>query len=400
MTTIAQRISKQTTMRVQTGLGVVGAATGQVLRRTSSVFTADRDMFPSNELTSHFQSTGASYGLKKTGGSIAGELSAGTYKIPIAALLGKAFVAIGAYAAGTDVTVTGTGTVFTDASGGYFAAGLKVGMVGRWTGFSPTTNNSRNFWITALTDSVMTGIFLDGAAGVDDTSGDTVTFTPVGKSCLPHMSVHTKDYLQVEEWYSDLTDSDLFTDLVCAGIDFDLPATGNATFSSSYVGLTRVLSGAQVMTAPTAETTTGIMSAINGRIFVNGTSTPITSLKITASNSAAVLPAEVGSNSSSDVSRSNKVVSGSFTSLLRDQVLSALYDAETAIGLIAVLTADQTATSDFMGFSLGKIKITSDAPDDAEGIMRTYAFIAELNAAGADSGANDKTIMTVFDSAA
>lgn len=401
MTAIAQKISKQTVMRRQTGLGVVGAATGQVMRRTSSIFKATRDMFKSNEVVSHHQSTGASYGLKKTDGQLAGELSAGTYQMPIEGVLEAAFGSVTPYAAGTDVAADASGT-FTDASAGYLTAGLKIGQVGRWTGWSSTGNNSRNFWITGLTASVMTGVFLDGTTITTDAGGvsDDVTFTVVGKVCKPPLTGHVKQYLQVEEYYSDLTDSDLFNDVVCASTDFDLPATGNATFNSTFVGLARVLSGTQVMGSPTAETSTGIMSAINGRLFVNGTSTPITGLKISVKNGATQTGAEVGSNSAADISKGMIEVEGSFTSMLRDQTVSALYDAETAVSLCSVLTADETATSAFMSFTLGKIKITGDAPDDSAAIMRTYPFTAEINRAGGAALAWDDTIITIGDSAA
>jgi hypothetical protein len=404
MTAIAQKISKQTVMRRQTGLGVVGAATGQVMRRTSSVFKADRDMFKSTEIVTHHQSTGASYGVKKTSGQLAGELSAGTYQMPIEGVLEAAFAAVVTTGAITTIAAAaGTPDTFTDSAAGFLTAGFKVGMVVRASGFSGagvTADNARNFWITALTAGVMSGLFLDGTAMISDAAGESVTITSAGKTCQPPLTGHVKQYLQVEEWYSDLTDSDLFNDMIAASVDFDLPASGNCTFNSTYIGLARAVSGTQVMGTPTAETATGIMSALNGRLYVQGVSTPITGMKITANNSAAPTPAEVGSNSSADITKGMIEVSGSFTSLLRDQVLSALYQAETAVSIAAVITADQTATSNFMAFILGKVKITSDAPDDNASIIRTYNFTAELNAAGGAALAWDKTILTVQDSAA
>jgi hypothetical protein len=401
---IAQKISKQTVMRRQTGLGVVGAATGQVMRRTSSIFKAVRDMYKSNEVVSHHQSSGASYGLKKAEGQIAGELSAGTYQMPIEGMLEAVFAATVTTGADTTIAaVAGTPDTFTDSGNGFLTAGFKVGMVVRATGFTGaglTANNSRNFWITALTAGVMSGLFLDGTAMISDAAGEAVTITSAGKLCKVPLTGHVKQYLQVEEWYSDLTDSDLFNDVIVAGLDFDLPASGNATFNSTYVGLARVLSGSQVMGSPTAETTTGIMSAINGRLYVNGATTPITGLKISIKNGAAGTGGEVGSNSSSDVSTGVIEVEGSFTSMLRDQTLSALYDAETAVSIASVLTADETATSAFMAFIMGKVKITSDAPDDSAAIMRSYTFTAEINRAGGAALAWDDTIISIQDSAA
>lgn len=403
MAGIAQRISKQTVMRRQTGLGVPGAATGQVIRRTSSVFKATRDMSTSKEIVSHHQSTGASYGLKKTDGTLAGELSSKTYQMQIEAMLEAAF-ATAATISGTTIAATGTG--FTDSANGFLTADFKIGMVVKATGFTGaglTADNSRNFWITALTAGVMDGVFLDGTTPIADAAGEAVTIAEIGKRCLPPLTGHLKTYLQVEEWYGDLTDSDLFTDMIVGSIDFDLPASGNATFNSTYVGLSRALSGAQVMSTPTAETTTGIMSAINGRLYVQGASMLITGLKISIKNSAAQTGAEVGSNAAGDVTQDIIEVTGEFTAMLRDQTVSALYDAETEISIASVLTADETALSDFMAFTLGKVRITGDAPDDNVAIMRTYPFIARLNPAGTTVGTDkawDETIITIQDSAA
>lgn len=404
MVAIANKISKKTTIRKQTSLGVVGSATGQILRRTSSVFKAERDMYASNEIVSNHQSSGVSYGLKKTSGSIAGELSAGTYQIPIEGVLEAVFAATVTTGALTTIAAaSGTPDTFTDSANGFLTAGFKVGMVVRASGFTGagvTANNSRNFWLVGVTAGVLSGIFLDGTAMVSDAAGESVTITSSGKTCSPPLTSHTKEYHQIEEWYSDLTDSDLFSDCIAAGLEFGLPASGNATFGCSYVGLSRALSGSQVMTSPTAETETGIMAAVNGRLYVNGATTPVTGVTISVSNSAANVGAEIGSNTSSDVSRQVIRVSGQFTSLLRDQVISTLYDAETAVSLAVVLTADETATSAFMSFTLGKIKITGDAPDDSDAIMRTYPFVAEINHAGGAALAWAETILTVQDSAA
>jgi len=398
---IAQRISKQTTIRKQTGLGVPGSNTGQILRRTSSIFTAARDMYTSNEVRSDHQSSGQSYGLKSASGTINGELSASTYQLLIEAMLEAPFAATTPYAAGTDVTPNSAGT-FTDASAGYLTAGIKTGDVGRWTGFtsSAAANNSKNFLVTSITAGVMTGVFLNGDAVVSASAGDNVTFTVAGKKCKTPLTGHTKDYLQVEEYYSDLTDSDLFSDLVVSGLTFDMPASGNATMSATLAGLTRALSGSQVMTSPTAETQTGIMSSINGRIYVNGTAIPITGLNISIANGAAPTGAEIGSNSSGDVFRQQIVVTGQFTAMLRDQTVSALYDAETEISLFAAVAESEEDAANFMAFSIPKIKITGDAPDDSDAIMRTYPFSARLNVDGGAALAFDKTTIVIQDSAA
>ena len=405
MAGIAQRISKQTVMRRQTGLGNVGSATGQVIRRENSTFQAPRDAFKSNEIVSHHQSTGASLGMRKPTGQLNGELSAGTYQMIEEGML-EAVYATAATITGTDIAAVGDAggiASFTSGASGFLTSDFKIGMVVRATGFTggSTNSNSRNFWISGLTAGTMTGIFLDGTLQVADAAAESVTIAEQGKRCLVPLTGHVKQYLQVEEWYGDLTDSDLFNDVIVGSVDYDLPPSGNAKFSASFVGLGRTLSGAQVMSGPTAETTTGIMSSINGLIYVNGSEQTLTGLKISLKNGAAHTGAEIGSNSAGDVSKGVVEVEGSFTSQLRDQVVSALFEAETEISIASVLTADQTATSEFKAFTIGKVRITSDPPDDNASISRTYSFVARLNPTGTVVGTDkawDSTIFTVQDS--
>lgn len=396
---IANRIDKQVAVRKQTGLGTVGSDNGQVLRRVSCIPQVNRDMYQSNEIVSHHQSTGSSYGRKSTSVALQGEYSAGTYQLLIEAMLEAGAATVSAYNVGTDVTPDSAGT-FTTSAGAYLTNGLKVGMIGRWTGFASPgdANNAKNFLITSLTETVMTGVFLNGDAVVSDSSGDDVTFTPVGQVCQPPLTSHTKDYLQIEDWYSDLTDSDLFTDCIVGSMELNLPASGNATVSFGLVGRDRTLSGSQVMTSAAAESETKLMASINGVLYVNGTATPVTSLSVSIQNGAAPMSPEIGSNTPADIARDRIQVTGSFSSLLRDQVLSALFDAESDVSLVVAMAEDETATAECMSISIGKLKITSDTPNDDSEVMRTYNFIAQINHDGGSAVAWPETIITIQDS--
>ena len=82
-------------------------------------------------------------------------------------------------------------------------------------------------------------------------------------------------------------------------------------------------------------------------------------------------------------------------------VLQMIKNNRTKVSLAVVAAVDRSATADFVGFTLGKVAITSDIPDDGlKAIMRTYAFTAEINGEGGAALAWDKTIITVQDSAA
>lgn len=403
----AQGLKKQTVFKKQVALGTpASGAGGQILRRRTAVFTATRETTANDEIVSHRQDTGVTYGEKRTGGRIDGLLSAGTYSQQIASVLMKDFAATVAYAAGVDVTpAAGPPGTFTDASAGYLTAGLKVGDVGRWTGWTTTAtgNNDRNFWITGLTAGVMTGVFLDGTAVTAKAAGDSVTFTVVGKKSLVPVSGHTSDFFTYEEWYSDKSKSELFPDCKHNRIDFGIPAAGPATVSIDVVGLgTRTNGVAQVLTTPSVETTTPVCQALQGGIYINGTIVQhVTSLSLTVDRGIAPVGASIGSAVSPDYNEGVVKVSGTFTGMFHDTVIRDLFDATSNISLACVAAADNTATSEFVGFTLGRVKITSDQPDDGlKAIMRTYAFTAEYNGAGGAALAWDQTILTVQDSAA
>jgi hypothetical protein len=400
---VAQGINKQTVFKKQTALGSpASGGSGQIIRRTSSVFQAPRDTYETNEIVSHQQSTGVGYGLKKPAGKIDGVLSAGTYAAFFQSLLRADFAATSAYNAGTDVTAAAAGPQFVDASGGFLTAGLKVGDVVRWTGFAGdgASNNSKNFLITALTATDMTGVMLNGDAVVADAAADDTTVTVVGKKSKVPLTSHTNDYYTFEEWYSDLTRSETFTDAKIAMADIGLPSTGNSTVSFDILALNRVLGASQVLTSPTAETTTEVLTALSGVVYANGTVVSnCTGASLSITGNMQHGDATIGTNSALDVDRGRVSVSGQFTAMFDSVTLQALYDAETTLSLVLVLADSEEDDADFVTFTMGKIKLTGDAPDDGEKqIVRTYPFTAEICGEGGAALAWDQTIITIQDS--
>ena len=109
MVSPAQGLYKQTCVGKQTALGTpkVGAG-GQILRRKTSVFTATKDSSSNDEIVSHRQDTGITYGMKKTAGKIDGNLSPGTYSVLMAGALMADFAAVSPMVIGTDCTSAAT----------------------------------------------------------------------------------------------------------------------------------------------------------------------------------------------------------------------------------------------------------------------------------------------------
>jgi len=195
----------------------------------------------------------------------------------------------------------------------------------------------------------------------------------------------------------------VFADCKVNQVNPTLPAAGASTCAFDIIGVgSRVLAATQSFTSPAAETSTGVNQALHGAIYVNGVVVNhVTSASLTIDRGITPVGASIGSNVSPDLNQGRLKVTGTFTAMFGDAVLSSLYDNETAVSLSLVTAVDGTATSDFVAFTLGRIKLTGDAPDDGEKVIsRTYPFTAEINMLGGAALAFAQTILTVQDSQA
>lgn len=402
----AQGINKKTVYKKQAALDTpASGAGGQVLRRTSSVLSSPADTFESNEIVSHQQSTGVGLGVEKPAGKIDGLLSPGTYAVLLASLLRKDVVAgVSAAAASVTIAVNGVNWNLTRAAGSFLTDGFKAGDVIRLTlGALNAANISKNLLIVSITSGTVCVVKpVNGVALVAEGPITGTTIAVVGKKTLVPLTAHTNDYYTIEEWYSDLSRSETYTDEQIAQAAIGLPATGNATISLDTVGRKRVLGAAQVLTSPTAETTTGILTAVNGVVMVNGVVVGnITAAQITINGNVSHSDPVVGSNYVDDVQRGDVAVSGQFSAKFDSATLQLIYAARTTIQIVLVIAVDQSATSDFVTFNIPALKLTNDSPDDGEkAIIRTYPFVAQIPATGGAGIANDQSIISMQDSAA
>jgi hypothetical protein len=402
---VAQGINKKTVYKKQTGLGAPAAGSGgQVVRRTSSVFQAPPDTFESNEIVSHQQSTGVGLGVVKPAGKIDGLLSPGTYGALMGSLLRKDMTA-GVSATGATISIAASGQnwTLTRSAGSYLTDGFKIGDVIRLTaGAFNALNTQKNLLIIALTATVATVRVVNGSAMFAEANIASATVAVTGKKSLVPLSGHTNDYYTFEEWYPDLGRSEAYSDQQVGQAALNLPATGNATISLDTVGRIRTLSAAQVLTTPTAETVTDILTAVNGVVLVNGVPvTNVTGAQVTINGNAAHSDAVVGSNVVDDIQRGRLAVSGSFTAKFDNVTLQTIFEGRSTTSLVLAVTEDATANADFVVINLPMIKLTGDTPDDGEkAVIRTYPFTAQINGAGGAALATDQTIIAIQDSAA
>lgn len=401
---IAQGINKQVSIKKQTALGTAASGSGgQILRREQSTNNLKKETYANNEIASHQQSTGKTHGLRSVDTALNGVLSAGTYSTVIASVLRDDFTATTSLT-GLALAVGGVAGAYTLTGTGLLTSGgFKIGDVIRIsvaTGLNADCIG-KNLLITNITNTVITVKTLNGST-MTTGSGTACTLALPGKKSVVPTTGHTKDYWTVEDWQSDISQSEVYSDVMFGKLDIGLPSTGNATLAVTGVGLNRTTGITRILTTPTAETSSNPLAAINGVLIVNGAAvTNITGLTLAIDGKAAGMGAVVGSNVAPDIQRGSIEVSGSFTAFYQDAVLSGLFDAATQVNLVAVIEDNTTASSDFVSFNLSNITLDGDGKDDGDkAIVRTYPFTARINMAGGIALANDQTILSVQDSLA
>lgn len=395
---------KQVKYKEEVTYGTVPAAsTAQSMRRVTSSLELSKDTYQSNEIRTDFQMADFRHGTRKVGGAINGELSAGTYKDFIAAGLKKAFTATAAIT-GVSLTIAGTAGAWTitRSTGSYLTDGVKIGdVIAITAGAVNAANLSKNILVTSLTATVATGLVLNASVLVAEGPIATCTVTVRGKKSLIPQTGHTDKSFSIEHWYPDVPASEVFSGNKVSKLSFGLPSSGMATCNVEFMGQDMTASGTEYFTSPTAQTTTGIMAAVNGVLRVaSGTVTNVTGLTIDIA-AAQTGEATVGSNTVSFQAAGRVIVTGQFTATFDSVTLRDAFINETEISLYAAFTADNTALSDFVAFSIPRIKLGSASKDDGEKtIVQTFQFQALLNTAGGAALATDLTTISIQDSAA
>jgi hypothetical protein len=403
--TVAQGLYKKLAYKKQSALGTAASgAGGQYLRREKAAFNKMKDTYSNDEIVSHQQYTGDTYGVGKTKGQIDGVLSPGTYAPLLGSLNREDFAAIAAMTS-LSLTIAGSGPyTITRATGDFLAAGVKIGMVGRITAGTYTgTARDINVLITGVTATVLTVVVPNGSTLSAQGPIASSTFTIIGKCTSTPSTGHTNDYYTFEEWFNDITRSRTYVDTQIASAEINIPATGNSTIQLNCIGLSRTKGASQVLTSPTAESTTAILTAANAYIMLSGSRTLVgTSLNIKIDGGLDYGDATIGSNALSDVTKGDIKVSGTVTVQFDSETVSSLFDSETALNITGVLFADTSATAAFVGFTIPRAKLFKDDIDDGKKqLVMTFDFTAEYNGTGGGAAlADDTGIITIQDSAA
>lgn len=408
--TIASGVSMGLAIKRETTWGVdPSPATGaQLLRRVSSDLGLDKSTYQSKEIRTDYQLSDMRHGTRKVTGSIKGELSAGTWQLFMESVCRAAFVAGATSGAIITVTAAAAAPHFVRSGGSWLTDGFKEGDIVRCTGWTTTgtANNSFNYRITALTALNMTVSDLNGVAGATGTvaakaAGDSVTFTVVGKKVAIPASAHTNHSYTIEHRYTDITVYNRFNGCRIASMEVNLPATGMAEITTTFMGKDMVTAGSAFYSSPTAVSTSGVLAAVNGKVSAGGVEYGIlTSLRFKI-DGGMTTGEVIGSNTTPDVFPGRIVVTGQFGAYFQDMVLFNAFLNESNIDLNGAFADGSTATAEFVNFLMPKIKLGSFKLQDGEqGIMATMDFTALYQSAGGAGTVDDQTTLAIQDSLA
>ena len=403
---LASGVNKQIAFKKETICGALPGPTGaQLVRRVDSVFNLSKDTYESNEIRTDYQVADMRHGINRVAGTLNGELSPGSYAPFLGSLLKRDFTTLAASTGlGITIATAGSAWTITRAAGSWLTAGQKVGQVGRLSlGVFSAANLNKNLLILAVTALALTVIPLNGQALVAEGPIASATWSTPGKQTFIPISGHTDDSYTFEEWFSDVPRSEVFGGNKVTQASIQLPPSGLSTISLTFAGqrMSQPPSGTRYYTSPTAAGTSGLFAAVNGALMVGG----VMQLAITGLNF------EINGNFSGDgVVGSNFVpqqypgrvkVSGQFTAYFDDGILPGYFYDESEIAIAAALTTGSAAASDFLAFSMSRVKVGGAEKSDSEGgVVRTYPFTALLNPAGGAGQPHEQTTITLQDSLA
>ncbi|MBK7366077.1 MAG: hypothetical protein IPI97_14255 [Nitrosomonas sp.] len=398
---IGSGVEKQVIYKKQTALGTKATAgSAQILRRVSSGVELKKNTFQSNEIRTDYQIADFRHGSKFVEGPISGEISPGTYKDFMAASVRKDFVA-GASIATLTLTTAGSGPTYTitRSAGSWITDGVKIGDIVRVTAGLAAGNLNKNYLVSAITATILTVYVLNGTSISAQAAIASCTLAVTGKKTLVPSTSHTSDYFTIEQWYgSGVALSEQFLDCKVNTMDVQISASGMATCSFGFLGRNVDIGSTAYFTSPTAATTSGVMAGANGLLIVGGSSVGnVTGMNFTV-NGNMTKEDVVGANSTPDVFAGSVLVSGQMTILLESDTYVQMFEDETEASVTMSLTANSTANSDFVSFTMPRIKVGGNSKDDGQkGIVQTVPFTALLNP-GTNNG--DATTLMIQDSLA
>jgi hypothetical protein len=343
-----------------------GSTGGQVLRHVSHNLSLNKDSYRPNEKRQDTQQTMGKHGSRTVPGTINGFLSPGTHQDLFAAVFRSVWsdtVELDE-ADLTSVAFDAAAKTATFGSGDPVALGLSVGMQYQFGGLATTANNDKTFTILGFSGSNnrIVSIYPAPTTQTADTS-----FTLASSKFLtnpPTQAERTNYKFAFEVYNPDIDLARFYTEARIGGFDLSIGVNANVGLNFSLLGRNRkVLTGADApfFTAPVAETSTDIPTAMQGLLMLGGSVIGV----VTGANIKVDLGPEAAKAINPEglvagILLGDFVCSGDFTLFLTDGVALAAFDDETELSFLAYLPSSNAPGAPATTFYMPRIKINSN----------------------------------------
>lgn len=392
----ATGVAKRVIIAEETVFGTSPNTGGQYLRRVSSDLSLNKDSYESQEITPSQQLRDARHGVRRPGGTFAGQISPGSFTKFWEGLLRNTFTSVTPLVQNLTLdpvagTLTGTGF---NAAGLKRQDGIRLSNV---TGANASLLNGLNLRISAITDTLITVLGLPTTGLTAGTLGAGTTLTVAGKKLVTPASGQLYKSYSIEHWFSDVVVSELFLGCRFGQTTIGMPSTGLVTFNTQIIGQDMKSATAQQLVSPTDTTSTSSLAAVNGKMsYKGGDLAMITGMTLQIAPALEANPV-IGSNIVPWIFMGMLRVSGSFTALFMDQVLANDFIAEQEVSLSILMTTGSAPGADFMRFSMPRVKTMSNTKSDGQmSLIQSFNFTAMENVI--DTSA-DLTTLVIQDSA-
>ena len=379
----AQGVNKKVSFKKETTWGeLAGASGGKQVRRVTADFNLQKETYESNEISFHKQNSTSRHGVRSADGSLNAELSPSSYAEFIASVVGRDFAtATGSTGVSLTIAASGTNFTLTRAAGSYITDGILVGSVVRLTGAGLNAANvGNNLLVLTVTATILTVQVLSSTSLVAEGPVASVSVTPVGKITFIPGSSHTDDSYTIEEWYSDIAQSAVYTGMKVGSFNVSVPASGVVTSDFSFMGKNLSSKGTtEYFTNPTAVGTTAVFTAVQGSLVVNGgVGACITDMSFNVERAMEAAQC-VGSNFASEIFMGKFNVTGNLSAYFSDATLRNAFDDESKVTIILALTTSNAKNADVMTIVIPNARLNSATNSDTElGITQSIDFRALL----------------------
>lgn len=389
MSTIARGVSKKIAYNKESAWGVLAPATGATyLRRVTGQFNLTKETAESQEIRTDFQVADFRHTLRSAEGSLNGELSPTSYAPFMASVVARDFTVKPAVnnltlSAAVD-PVNPKLITFTTATDNFVTSGLQVGNVIQLdaTAGLPAGSKGNNLLVIAVEELTMKAVVLSNSVEFEEfTSVADIAVKYNGKTTYAPLTGHTDDSYTVEEFFSDIGQSEVYTGMKVGSMAVQLPVSGYVTTDFSFMGKNREkASQTQYFTNATDAGTNGLLTAVSGALVVNGQPVAVVTSMDFSVDRGLEAANVIGTNFAADVFTGRIRVTGNFSAYFTDTQFAEYFDKEAAISIVVALSTGDEADAEVLTFAFPRVKVGSATKNDGEmGIVQDLSFQALLN---------------------